>query len=611
MSVTVGHPSDITISNVAVGDVGQTQATITWDTDVASDSQVAYGLDGAYGSQSALDSALVTSHSVTVSGLVANTAYHFAVTSATPADGGTATSGDNTFLTDAPVPPAPPPVTGGGGTTSDGGVTKVLPGHTPRGTVAIKTAPTETTPPTVALVTSLAKPFSQEPAISGLAHDDVAVARVDYSLDGGRSWVVVPNPPGLGGKSVSFSFTPPRLDDGNYSLVVRAADTSGNVAQTEPVALVIDRQPPAVGAALVSFGPQVESVDAAGQLESVAGLDQTISLNAVGGPVSIMVEAAKAGSAQPSHSFALRQDPASGLWTGVLAFDQAGTYQLRANAVDGAGNRVVRELAAVAVRGAGVVAADTSKASIGAAKLTVYYRQAATGAWLVWDGPAYGEVNPLRTRGDGSFSLVLPAGTYYLKAEAEGYKTEVTREFTLDATTPVTPRLALTKRTVWRIGNWSWMLPGLALAPASVNVAPRTATATASLVGKPLPAFAVAGTGGTLLTPVNLRGKPAVITILSSWAPVSAEQLPALADLRGKGSVNVVPLYVGERVGRVTATLARGGYNLTAYTDDTAALIPELPQPNLPTHIFVSSAGIVTGTYTGVLTPAGLQARIK
>ena len=43
-------------------------ATVTWSTNEAADSQVEYGTSTAYGAASALDPALVTNHTVTLTG---------------------------------------------------------------------------------------------------------------------------------------------------------------------------------------------------------------------------------------------------------------------------------------------------------------------------------------------------------------------------------------------------------------------------------------------------------------------------------------------------------------------------------------------------------------
>ncbi len=92
------------ISAVAASNVTSTAATISWQTNEPADSQVEYGLTTDYGSSSPLNAALVTSHTVTLSSLQANTTYHYRVKSKDAA-ANLATSGDFTFTTSPPVLP--------------------------------------------------------------------------------------------------------------------------------------------------------------------------------------------------------------------------------------------------------------------------------------------------------------------------------------------------------------------------------------------------------------------------------------------------------------------------------------------------------------------------
>ena len=85
------------ISNVRASP-NPTTATVTWTTDMPADSQVQYGTTTAYGSSSALNATLVTSHSVKLSGLARLTTYHYRVLSRNAA-GNVAVSGDFTFTT--------------------------------------------------------------------------------------------------------------------------------------------------------------------------------------------------------------------------------------------------------------------------------------------------------------------------------------------------------------------------------------------------------------------------------------------------------------------------------------------------------------------------------
>lgn len=91
------------ISTVSAGDPGETSVTITWTTDESSDSQVNYGLTSTYTASTTLDASLSTSHSVTVSGLSADTTYHFRVRSS-DASGNLTVSSDYSFTTDAADP---------------------------------------------------------------------------------------------------------------------------------------------------------------------------------------------------------------------------------------------------------------------------------------------------------------------------------------------------------------------------------------------------------------------------------------------------------------------------------------------------------------------------
>jgi alpha-L-arabinofuranosidase len=91
------------ISAVTATSVSTTSETITWTTDQASSSLVDYGTTGSYGSASALNTSLTTSHSVTLTGLAAGTTYDFAVVSANAASA-SSTSPNATFTTASPTP---------------------------------------------------------------------------------------------------------------------------------------------------------------------------------------------------------------------------------------------------------------------------------------------------------------------------------------------------------------------------------------------------------------------------------------------------------------------------------------------------------------------------
>jgi hypothetical protein len=86
------------ISSVSVSNITETGAAIAWNTNEPATSQVEYGATISYGSTTPLDSTLVTSHSVGLSGLNPDISYHYRVRSK-DASANEAISGDYTFTT--------------------------------------------------------------------------------------------------------------------------------------------------------------------------------------------------------------------------------------------------------------------------------------------------------------------------------------------------------------------------------------------------------------------------------------------------------------------------------------------------------------------------------
>jgi hypothetical protein len=125
-NVSVSGSADTTppvVSAVSASNISQNGANISWTTNEAADSQVEYGTSSAYGSSTALNTTLDTSHTQVVAGLNANTTYHYRVKSRDAA-GNLATSGDLTFVTPGAPDTAAPSVPAGlvAGTVTAGSV---------------------------------------------------------------------------------------------------------------------------------------------------------------------------------------------------------------------------------------------------------------------------------------------------------------------------------------------------------------------------------------------------------------------------------------------------------------------------------------------------------
>jgi len=101
LTFTTAMAPDVTapvLSSIATSSLTYNGTVIGWTTNEASDTQVVYGTTSAYGSSTTLNSTLVTNHSVNLSGLTANTLYHYRVSSRDAA-GNLITSADLTFTT--------------------------------------------------------------------------------------------------------------------------------------------------------------------------------------------------------------------------------------------------------------------------------------------------------------------------------------------------------------------------------------------------------------------------------------------------------------------------------------------------------------------------------
>jgi hypothetical protein len=109
--VTVTNTGSV-ISSVAATSITSSSATISWLTSQTATSQVEYGATSTYGSFTPLDSALVSNHIQTMTGLAASTTYHYRVRSVSWS-GLLSVSPDSVLVTGAPGSPGstPPPST--------------------------------------------------------------------------------------------------------------------------------------------------------------------------------------------------------------------------------------------------------------------------------------------------------------------------------------------------------------------------------------------------------------------------------------------------------------------------------------------------------------------
>lgn len=100
---TVTPPADTTapvISGVVAPSLGINDVTIIWSTDEAAASTLEYGTTASYGSSATVPATALLAHSATLTGLTANTTYHYCI-HATDAAGNKSSSCSHTFTTEA------------------------------------------------------------------------------------------------------------------------------------------------------------------------------------------------------------------------------------------------------------------------------------------------------------------------------------------------------------------------------------------------------------------------------------------------------------------------------------------------------------------------------
>ena len=189
-AATGGGSSAPVISAVAANSITTVGATITWTTDVASTSQVEYGISTSYGTLTTLNATLTAAHAVALTGLTTNTVYHYRVRSQN-SSGVESIGGDMTF-----------------GTNSVG----------------------DTTPPTVSIsAPASGSTLTGTVTVSANASDNVGVAGVQFMVDSVNVGSEVTSSP------YATSWNTTTAANGSHSLTARARDAAGNITVSAAV----------------------------------------------------------------------------------------------------------------------------------------------------------------------------------------------------------------------------------------------------------------------------------------------------------------------------------------------------------------------------------------
>lgn len=427
---TLPPPAPPVISNIRVINITDTSAIVTWDTDIPSTSVVEYGTTVGYGS-AASSPGMVTSHSVTLTGLTPLTLYHFRVYS-TEATGLSSVSGDNTFTT---LGDTTPPTNVFGFTATPGNALNTLNWTNP-------------TDPDFAYVMIRARTdgFPTSPSDGRFVYQGPASSFVDAGLINGVTYYYTNYAFDASGNQSSGAFasatplgppippaptsTPPVTPPG--ATTTPPVTPPGTTTTTPPIVTPTSTEPEIPSGIIIdpsyfAAGGTVElEEDAVGAIGSIPGAPILVRVPTAGlGRVPVSGTIIVGGS-----RYALTPLPGGEAWgasfvpgdqveqvPATVIFEFEDSTQARADTLinlQPLGRVLGRDLLSPVLNG------------LEGAKVTLY--EMTLQGWQVWNGSRYGQPNPTVAGPNGYYGFIVRNGMYRVRAEREGYVTQE-REF--------------------------------------------------------------------------------------------------------------------------------------------------------------------------------------
>jgi hypothetical protein len=170
---------------------------------------------------------------------------------------------------------------------------------------------------------------------------------------------------------------PEIYDDGNYVLLVKATDLSGNTGVSSKQTLVIDRLPPRIIHSLWRVGPIVLNAP----YTLLPGVTTNVSIQAIGGVIelSLIIN---------DEEFKFNKNNENGLWEGEVVIGQSeySDYQtgqkigssVMVRARYGGDNKIEEEIGNISQVSDSVIQPES--------KITVYKFDETTGRFKIWNG---------------------------------------------------------------------------------------------------------------------------------------------------------------------------------------------------------------------------------
>jgi len=575
ISGTVDSESPV-LSDVMVANVTGSSAVISWNTNEPAKGYLRYGNAFQVYEATLEQLELTTSKSFTLTGLSANTTYYFEYRAEDEVGNSTQWWDFYTFTT--------------------GSETTVIETREIRIELPVVQQRTQVQEKVITvLVRDMESPkvwftseeksfYGEHPVVRGMASDNTMIVSVDYSIDGGKTW----RPVSIEGrrKSESFSVELPLVEEGDYSVKLRAFDAEGNRGISATRTMVIDRFPPVIGGVQFLWGSQlVRSLQ--GKIVTALGVPMKIITRAAGGTTQLKLVGG-------TEELALSKDESTGRWTQTVTFSSAGNHQLRLEAVDGFNRTTETVIADVEVIKTGNIQSSDGEAV--PAWITVYAKKLLTGRFEKWDGRAYQIDNPLFIDQKQAAAVALPAGTYYLDISADGYASKKTAIIYLDKPGLITTSAALRPMKSWRILGKQFRLPQLSsrLAPLEqVVMDEEVVDQFEQNRGDFMPTVSLLSETAGIVQPSEWLGETVVLAVESLWKPSVSHTVDYLQRINeafsGITTVWVAPL---SRLETLQGMRARAGSGVDLIISDEAGeLLSAFQTHELPFFVLIGPDG--------------------
>lgn len=457
-----------------------------------------------------------------------------------------------------------------------------------------------TTKPTIILEPIPQVPTkNQTPTIRGTVtvSDLTTISKVEVSNNDRKTWFTADV------KDNSFSLTFKKLEDANYSIVVRATDAVGNVEESATQRLIIDTIPPTLGGAMIMFGNQTVTPNPDGTIQAVTGIPINMILSLKGGVT-------QANISTNSESFELKPIQGTNLWTAILLFKIVGENPLVLSAQDGAFNKIEKKLQTISVETPGKAYNSSTLAPLENVKVSVFYFDFISNTWDIWDAEGFGQKNPFLTKSDGAYSFMVPPGRYYIQVNLPGFDVLQSEILDFSKTSLIRfylplvlkPHVTIVLPFIGSITfSFSSFFPTKTL---SVLQEDKNFTVHAP-VAQPTQAlsFSLPDKNNNFVTLSSFAGKKVLLTFFSTWTPHSVGQASILSKISQSifSNQSIQGIIVQESRTTADIFMRRGQYQFNYLVDEIGTTANSYNVTVLPQHFFIDSKGIIRETISGVL----------